>query len=80
MKNGPCPECNSTQVYYASSANAQGLRDEHSIHVIVDDLKWMYLDTYICANCGYVRSFLIPKDLPRFTAGVGKSKTWKKVE
>jgi hypothetical protein len=38
MKNGSCSECNSTEIYYATSEDAQGLRDEHSINVRIAGL------------------------------------------
>ena len=79
MKNGPCHECGSAEVYFAKGTDAQGLRDEHSVHLIIDGLNRLYLETYVCANCGYVRAFVMTKDLPQVAAGIAKSKPWNKV-
>ena len=79
MRNGKCPECNSTEVYFASGADREGLRDEHSIYVRIEGLDETLLETYVCANCGSVRAFVIAKDLPKVAAGISKSKPWKKV-
>jgi ribosomal protein L37E len=79
MKNGTCPECGSTQVYVGKGTESQGLRDEHSIHLAIDGLNTLYLETYVCANCGYVRAFALDQDLAQIRAGIGKSKPWNKV-
>jgi hypothetical protein len=79
MKNGRCPECNSTDVYFASSTESQGLREQQTIYLRITGLNDISLDTYVCANCGYIRSFVSARDLAQVATGIGKSKAWRKV-
>jgi hypothetical protein len=63
MRNGPCPECQSNQVYYGRARDGRGgLRDEHQVFIPTKRGS-LYADTYICLNCGYVRLFLDAKSL-----------------
>ncbi len=78
MKNGPCPECHSTQVYYSTSEDGQGLRDEHSLTIRIAGLANAAVDTYVCMNCGHIRLFLSSENFPDVVAGIAKRKTWKK--
>ncbi len=79
MKNGPCPECNSTEIYYATSEDGQGLRDEHSINIRIAGLANAAVETYVCMNCGHIRLFVSPENLADVAVGIGKSKQWKKM-
>ncbi len=78
MKNGTCPECNSPEVYYTTGEDGQGLRSEDNIYLRVKGLNDLDLETYVCAECGYVRSFIASEILADIVAGIGKSKLWKK--
>jgi hypothetical protein len=55
------------------------LRDEHTVCLRIDGLNEVVLETYVCASCGYIRSFVSAKDLTQVKTGIGKSKPWKKV-
>lgn len=79
MKNGTCPECGSSKVYMGKGTASQGLRDEHTVHLAIDGLDSIYPDTYVCANCGYIRSFVPSEKLAQLEAGIGKSKLWKQI-
>lgn len=64
MKNGICPKCNDTQVYYR--------KGEHSIGNSIEQIqispkffsKGVVPDKYICTSCGYIEYYLaLEKDL-----------------
>lgn len=79
MKSGPCPECNSTEVYFGKVRERHGgLRDEHQV-VIPTDADHLYADTYICVSCGSVRLFLDEKSMKDAAAILAKSKNWTMV-
>ncbi len=78
MKNGPCPECNSTDVHYAKGEDGEGLRDEHFIVIRIGDLE-AEVDTYVCMSCGYIGLFVAPENRREVAAAMGKSKEWKRV-
>lgn len=80
MKNGPCPECKSTEVYYGKVREVKGgLRDEHQV-LIPTGRDVLYADTFICVSCGAVRLFLDEKSMQEAVAVLPNSKDWKKAE
>ncbi len=78
MKNGICPECNSTEVYVTNTQD-EGLRDENGVYLSIDGMDDVDVETYVCASCGSIRLFVALNDLARLAAGLRKSKPWKKV-
>lgn len=80
MKNGPCPECKSTEVYFGTVREVKGgLRDEHQV-LIPTNRDNLYADTFICISCGSVRLFLDEKSMQEAAAVLPNSKDWKKVK
>ena len=78
MKNGPCPECNSTEVYRGKVEEGHGgLRDEHQVFIPANRAVF-YADTYICLACGYVRLFLNEKSRNSAANEIPKDKDWTK--
>jgi DNA-directed RNA polymerase subunit RPC12/RpoP len=76
MRDGPCPECGSRDVYLGVSSDGQGLRDEHAVQVRVGS-AFLDVQTYVCADCGHVRLFLAgsgPQFLPALAA---KNTHWR---
>jgi predicted nucleic-acid-binding Zn-ribbon protein len=63
MKNGKCPKCKSKEVYSGENiklkkgvygANTIPLGGLFGSHVV--------LDNYVCANCGYLESYINKKE------------------
>jgi hypothetical protein len=79
MKNGPCPECNSTNVFYSKGQDGEVLQDEHSIDITVAGIADNEVDTYVCMNCGHIHLYLSPDNLADIVAHFGKNKLWKRV-
>jgi len=78
MKNGPCPECGSTDVYFGKVREVKGgLRDEHQVFIPTSGMN-LYADTYVCLNCGNVRLFLNEQSKKDALAAIPKDKDWTK--
>ena len=74
----PCPECNSTEVYYGNVREVKGgLRDEHQAFIPTSKDN-LFANTYICLHCGNVRLFLDEKSLKDANAILPADKDWKK--
>jgi predicted nucleic-acid-binding Zn-ribbon protein len=57
MKRGICPKCGSTEVYAGTNVSFKsGTYSSNAIPVTF----WHYapLDNYVCADCGYVESYI----------------------
>ena len=78
MKNGTCPECNSTGIY-VTNTQYERLLDDNGVYLAVDGMDDADVETYVCASCGPIRLFVTSKDLTRLAVGVRKSKPWKKI-
>lgn len=76
MISGACPKCGSTEVY-----TTQGLpkRGERMI-LTVSSMKYFFLDTYICTNCGRFEECVSDEELkdPKIIEKI--KETWKKVK
>jgi len=59
MKSGICPKCQSDQVYVADRAYDEGGLLRFS------PFSAARKQFYICRECGYVESYLDPKDLKK---------------
>lgn len=74
----PCPECNSTEVYYGKVRDVQGgLRDEHQVFIPTSGAH-LYANTFICLHCGNVRLFLDEKSMKDAAGVVPTDKAWTK--
>jgi hypothetical protein len=79
MRNGPCPECNSTEVYYGETRGRQGgLRDEHQVYIPTGG-PHLYAETYVCLSCGCVRLFLDEQGMQDAAKQVPADPGWTKV-
>lgn len=81
LRSGICPYCGSDRVYSGTDAPMkQGTHDSNAIPITLWDSA--PLDNYVCANCGFVESYIgdrrlldmIEKKWPR----VGKDNSTKK--
>jgi hypothetical protein len=56
MRSGVCPKCGSEEVYVGPPSSLLAKR-----YNIIPITIWFYavLDYYVCANCGYVESYII---------------------
>jgi predicted nucleic-acid-binding Zn-ribbon protein len=55
LKNGICPRCHHTQVYSSSRLRAE---TGNASFIPLSFLRSIALDNYVCANCGYVESYV----------------------
>jgi len=51
MKDGICPKCNSTEIYAGTNMAFKG-------GIVISFLRYIGVDYYVCAMCGYVESYL----------------------
>lgn len=75
LKSGQCPICNSNEIYCDNGLPKHGER----MNLIISSWKQIFLDTYICINCGHFEEFINKPDLDDSTKEKIRSK-WKKVE
>jgi predicted nucleic-acid-binding Zn-ribbon protein len=61
MKNGQCPKCGSRQVYSNTNRKFPAL-NTLTIGSANFGNRYAYLDTYICANCGYVENYVAKRE------------------
>ncbi|HMX75782.1 MAG TPA: hypothetical protein PKE35_16125, partial [Anaerolineales bacterium] len=79
MKNGPCPECNSTEVYYSNVREGYGgLRSDYTVYIPTSRMA-LQIETYICLNCGRVRLFLNEKSKADIVGELPKAEGWTKI-
>lgn len=61
MKNGQCPKCNSTDIYFAKDLPLKGGPfGSNSIPVSLTSMA--PLDNYVCGQCGLVESYVAQKE------------------
>lgn len=89
MRSGVCPKCASSEVYtaYGKSTLDSGLRADEGqplLHIRIpksgllgDDHKFLYVDGYVCQNCGYIEQYA--HDLYELRQ-VSKSNNWRPVK
>jgi len=61
MKNGICPKCGIAQVYSGANVSMKG-GSYGSNSVPITGFSSAPLDNYVCANCGYVESYISNTD------------------
>jgi predicted nucleic-acid-binding Zn-ribbon protein len=76
MKNGKCPRCNSTEIYFARDLPLKGGPfGSNSIPVSLTSMA--PLDNYVCGQCGLVESYVAQqeklKEISRKWSCVGAS-------
>jgi predicted nucleic-acid-binding Zn-ribbon protein len=78
MKNGHCPKCNSTEVYRGAPATLAA--GEGWVHL--ENRKTgtnIMLDSYVCANCGYVEMYVAEASKVKLPSLAEDKKFWQKV-
>jgi predicted RNA-binding Zn-ribbon protein involved in translation (DUF1610 family) len=68
-----CPECGSEEIYYSPGISTNWMQPVQAAnHVLISQgfaPRPASVDTYVCADCGYVRSFISKRaDLERIIA------------
>lgn len=54
LRSGQCPVCNSREIYSNIDHGKRGQR----VQLIVWGGKWLFLDTYICIDCGHFEEYI----------------------
>jgi predicted nucleic-acid-binding Zn-ribbon protein len=57
MKKGQCPKCGLLNVYMKNN----GIAANTYLFVSISGFSYVYLDNYICTDCGYVESYVADK-------------------
>lgn len=71
MKNGTCPKCKSSNVYFKAYALD---------NVTLDGKNVEYVD-YVCTDCGYFETYIEDKnELKKIPVKAEKLKDWKKAK
>jgi hypothetical protein len=68
-----CPECGSDEIYYARGVGSNWMQTGNATNHILISQGFTPLraavDTYVCAGCGYVRTFISKQqDLEKITS------------
>ncbi|MBS1515947.1 MAG: hypothetical protein JSS63_13000 [Bacteroidetes bacterium] len=59
LKDGVCTNCGAKEVYTNKKSKARGERGQ----LIAGGFnKWMYIDIYLCLNCGKFEEYVNDKD------------------
>ena len=78
MRDSPCPECGSTQLYIGPGVAGQGLRDQHPVQIraggVLHDV-----DSCVCLDCGHVRLFVDDRSRPGLAANLPHNAQWRPV-
>jgi predicted nucleic-acid-binding Zn-ribbon protein len=61
MKNGQCPKCDSHEVFSNTNRKFPAL-NTLTIGSGTFGNRYAYLDTYVCANCGYVENYVAKQE------------------
>lgn len=71
MKNGKCPKCNSSSVYFK----------EYALDMVTLDGKRVEYVNYLCTDCGYFETYITDKDaLSKIPKRAEKLGDWKKAK
>jgi predicted nucleic-acid-binding Zn-ribbon protein len=76
MKDGKCPKCNSTQVFRGAPATLAA--GEGKVHL--ENFKTgsnLMLDSYVCANCGYVEMYVTEASKSKLPDLAKDEKFWR---
>ena len=69
MKNGTCPKCNSTSVYFKP----------YALDKITLDGKGVEYTDYVCTECGFFETYITDRDaLGKIPVRAEKLGDWKK--
>lgn len=71
MKNGTCPKCNSSNIYFKP----------YALDKVTLDGKGVEYTNYVCANCGYFETYITDANaLKQIVTRAEKLGDWKKVK
>ena len=72
-----CPKCNSAEIY-----TTKGIKRTFGARSMlpVSSINRIFLDTYICVDCGYFVEILRKKDLENKKIILSIKKKWNKVK
>lgn len=71
MKDGTCPKCESSNVYFKTYALDKVTLDGRSVEYV----------NYVCTDCGYFETYITNKDaLSKIVASAEKLRDWKKAK
>jgi hypothetical protein len=77
MRDGPCPEYGSGDVFIGLGSDSQGLRDQHAVQIRAGGALHD-VDTAVCLTCGHVRLFVADRSRPRLAAIVAHHAQWRR--
>ncbi len=69
-----CSKCKSNEIYTDQGKVKRGDRTALQI----GNFSWLFLDVYVCLNCGYVEEYVQDKDLKDAKNMAALKKNWKK--
>lgn len=58
LKSGQCPICGSNEIYTDKGTLKRGER----MLFVISNWKALYIDSYICINCGHFEEYIADKD------------------
>jgi DNA-directed RNA polymerase subunit M/transcription elongation factor TFIIS len=81
MRDGKCPKCSSTEIYYAQtkglSANTSHILALHTFTTSGRaKVELFNLENYVCRTCGYLETYVTTDEN---LARLDYSTTWKKL-
>ena len=69
MKNGTCPKCSSTHIYFKP----------YALDKVTLDGKSVEYTSWVCTDCGYIETYITDKDtLDKIPVRAEKLGDWKK--
>ena len=78
MKNGPCSECGSAEVYCSNVREGYGgLRSDYTVYIPTSRTA-AQVETYICLACGSVRLYLNEKSKADILNELPQAEGWTK--
>jgi len=77
MRDSPCPECGSGDIYIGQGNDSQGLRDQHTLQIRAGGALHD-VDTCVCLTCGHVRLFVADRSRPGLAAIVAHNEHWRR--
>lgn len=74
MKSGICPKCSSSNIY----ADGDPKRGDRCT-IPISSWKKLFLDTYVCLDCGFVEEYVCKEDLKNSKKIEKLKEEWNKV-
>jgi len=77
MRDSPCPECGSGDIYIGQGNDSQGLREQHPVQIRAGGALHD-VDTCVCLTCGHVRLFVADRSRPGLAAIAAHDEHWRR--